>query len=339
MSLLALLAARHATPGPTPPVGADLPSVEETPIPYTMPTAAPWNAPVRAIVPTYDGSDEPTHPGVVDMVAETGKPWKGYRYWMVHTPYPRWQDLYENPSVVVSNNGFDWHDAAVGIVNPIIPEPTTGGYNSDGDLFWNPDRSRMEMVYRPMTSPGERVEHLYTTDGVNWSTPTVAVPANMGGWVSPSVVRLGPGRWRMFGVNSNKPNTITYRDAPDPSGPWSGQVPTTEDRAGLNTSSKDIWHMDVTSPDASGKMYGLMLTYPGGSLYAITSRDEGLTWTYNPVPVLNTLGGNWDRNGLYRATMTTLGDTAQVWYGHNGNQVSNPPAGIGYTRIPLSEWP
>ena len=143
----------------------------------------------------------------------------------------------------------------------------------------------------------------------------------------------------MFAVNSNNPNTITYRDAPDPSGPWSGQAQTTEDRAGLNTSSKGIWHMGVANPDNAGVMRGLVVTYPAGSIYAISSTNEGRTWTYNPQPVLQGRAGSWDRRELYRPVLTLDGDTAQVWYSHNGNNDSNPPAGIGYTRIPLSLWP
>lgn len=58
---------------------------------------------------------------------------------------------------------------------------------------------------------------------------------------------------------------------------------------------------------------------------------------YGPA-VLNTSASGWDRRQLYRPTLTRDGDMIQVWYSHNGDQ-SSIPAGIGYTRIPLSEWP
>ena len=35
-------------------------------------------------IPTYDGSDQSTHPSVLRFDA----PWHGYLYWMAMTPYP-----------------------------------------------------------------------------------------------------------------------------------------------------------------------------------------------------------------------------------------------------------
>ena len=35
-------------------------------------------------IPTYDGSDQSTHPSVLRF----GAPWHGYLYWMAMTPYP-----------------------------------------------------------------------------------------------------------------------------------------------------------------------------------------------------------------------------------------------------------
>ena len=336
MSLLALLTTKQTPPTPDPEPDADLPAVEDAPIPYTMPTAAPWNAPVRAIVPTYDGSDEPTHPGVVDMVAETGKPWKGYRYWMVHTPYPGWNALYENPSVVVSNNGFDWHDTAVGISNPIIPQPAGGGYNSDNDLVWDPDLQRLWMIYRTNT----RIETLsatWTTNGVTWADPVVILPTPTGqaGMVSPAIVKTATG-WRTFGVDAAS-KRIVYRDSASPGAPLGPLNTTTETRNGVGDTSPYPWHLDVLPADDAGVMYGLIVTDPMGSIYPITSRDNGQSWVYGPA-VLNASKSGWDRRQMYRPTLTRDGDMIQVWYSHNGDQ-NSIPAGIGYTRIPLSLWP
>lgn len=55
-------------------------------------------------IPTYDGSYQLTHPKV--LFFKNG--WNGYHYWMSMTPYPREADIYENPSIVVSNDGISW---------------------------------------------------------------------------------------------------------------------------------------------------------------------------------------------------------------------------------------
>ncbi|WP_104384322.1 hypothetical protein [Sphingobacterium sp. HMA12] len=87
----------------------------------------------------------------------------GYKYWMVFTPYfgiigaDRTASLYENPSVVVSNDGKEWITPA-GLTNPIqrrpaledsyIPPggPPNQGYWSDVD--WNFNGKEFELYYR-----------------------------------------------------------------------------------------------------------------------------------------------------------------------------------------------
>ena len=62
--------------------------------------------------------------------AGQGNAWNGYRYWMAMTPYPNAQNAYENPSIVVSDDGETWIEPP-GISNPIVPYPGAGYYNSD----------------------------------------------------------------------------------------------------------------------------------------------------------------------------------------------------------------
>ncbi len=62
-------------------------------------------------IPTPDGSDECTHPSVLDSSLALGWPWCGYRYWMAFTPYPgndprRFR--LENPCIVVSDDLRSW---------------------------------------------------------------------------------------------------------------------------------------------------------------------------------------------------------------------------------------
>jgi hypothetical protein len=61
-------------------------------------------------IPTYDDSYQLTHPKVLYF----SEGWNHYKYWMSMTPYPQQNDYFENPSIVVSNDGvtgfsqMDW---------------------------------------------------------------------------------------------------------------------------------------------------------------------------------------------------------------------------------------
>ena len=54
------------------------------------------NAPQPELIPTYDGSNQSTHPSVLQF----DTPWNGYRFWMAMTPYPFNYDGLEDPSVL-----------------------------------------------------------------------------------------------------------------------------------------------------------------------------------------------------------------------------------------------
>ena len=315
------------------PVG-DLPAVTDAPIPYAMPTAAPWNAPTPAIIPTYDGSNQPTHPSVVDMLAARGSAWLGYRYWMCQTPYPASDSSKENPSIVVSNNGYDWHDTEVGITNPIVPQPGTS-YNSDGDILWNPDAGRLEMIYRPMDA-GERIKGLHSYDGRTWSTPVTLLTRNgtVDNLISPSLVRESSSEWRIYvrsAAVSNVPG-ITYYTAPSPEGPWgnpvvctiAGQMPNND------TTSEQLWHLKVLREGAI--YYAFAATYTSTNLYPGVSRD-GVNFTFGPAAIQRR-AGQWDSGWLYRPTMVPHenGTGMRVWY------AAHSSGKVGYTILPRSLW-
>jgi len=59
------------------------------------------NAPTWQNTPTYDGSGQVVNPDVVYFPSG----WHGYKYWLAMTPYPNSNDDYENPSILVSNDG------------------------------------------------------------------------------------------------------------------------------------------------------------------------------------------------------------------------------------------
>jgi hypothetical protein len=90
-----------------------------------MKRLTPFPAGEVCTIPTYDGSNEATHPCIVDTLPILGHPWHNYRYWMAFTPYPgNNSDRFrlENPSFVASNDGLSWM-VPDGVTNPVIPPP------------------------------------------------------------------------------------------------------------------------------------------------------------------------------------------------------------------------
>ena len=99
------------------------------------------NALFPLMIPTYDGSGEAAHPSVLYFTSR----WNRYRYWMAFTPYRGTNEKYENPSIVVSNDGIHWIQPK-GLINPIIGKPEDG-HLSDPNLFFD-FHKRLSMFYR-----------------------------------------------------------------------------------------------------------------------------------------------------------------------------------------------
>lgn len=310
----------------------------EDPIPYAMPTAAPWNPPVSCRIPTYDGSNKTTHPAVVDFHHEFGPggKFRGYRYWMCHTPYPNENVLLENPSIVVSNNGWDWHDP-YGITNPVVaePEPDTY-YNADGDLAWNPEAGRLELIWKHQDladSSNTYYRHSHSRNGIDWSESTVigvtpgSTPLGWG-WLSPGISRVGPADWRIVIIRPGR--LLTTYSATTPAGPWSG--PTNGQITGSPLiAGEDPWHPDVIF---DGTSWWMVFSSRGTRTWIYPARSvDGVDWVFGPA-ILKDEPGSPD-SFKYRPTLALHeNDThMRVWYGERGTMT------VRYTEIPLSEWP
>ena len=80
---------------------------------------------------TYDGSGQCVHPDVIGIA----RAFYGRELLMVMEPYPYGDDYFENPSLLVSDDGLHWL-LPEGLSNPVVdPPPRRGAWNSDGDLI------------------------------------------------------------------------------------------------------------------------------------------------------------------------------------------------------------
>jgi len=84
------------------------------------------NAKEYQSTPTYDGSGQAVHPDLVYFPDGWGKDREGnnWNYWLVMTPFPNRKDNYENPSILVSDDGVKWRTPP-GLENPAEKEPGT----------------------------------------------------------------------------------------------------------------------------------------------------------------------------------------------------------------------
>lgn len=179
------------------------------------------NAPYYLNTPTYDGSGQAVHPSLIDFYSEFGiLTWGGFRYWMAMTPYPNGDDAYENPSLLVSQDGIKW------IVPPELQWPidikpgtknsNPANYNSDPELIFDCDENCLLLYWRESlvgisdliwrTRIDETIPYL-----IMRKTLCIAVPfKSQFLLMSPTVWRKSLTKWSIWTCNGDE---IYYRSS------------------------------------------------------------------------------------------------------------------------------
>lgn len=309
-------------------------------IPYVMPTAAPYNAPIYAITPTPAGTNGAVHPSVLDF-GEVG--WRGWRYWMAMTPYYATNDREENPCVIVSTNGFHWHVPA-GLTNPIYPAPPAPRFNSDTDLEYDTENDRLVMIYRELLADGTYQTFIAaSTNGVNWPATATALnwtrpgPSANQQVASPAIIRRAAADWWLFGVNTVT-NTIEYWRAADPLGAWAG--PTSLGVPNLHDAWSLPWHLDVAwDGTAFRALLDIGPRYKGrpDGLRTGTIAADGSAMIWAASNIMDPTMTEWDNLQLYRPSLALHEDGThwRVWYSAEGRYSWR----TGLTQLPRSAWP
>lgn len=292
--------------------------------PYALPTnpAGPFRVPNVMKVPAPDGSV--CHPSVVDMVAETGEPFRGFRYWLAITPYSMSAVDLEDPCVYVSNYGWDWQTPQ-GLTNPIddnATSPAKGGYNSDTELKWDPEGKRFILYWRTENNCLHAAE---SKDGIAWTRHFNVVRANGDLLVSPSLVRRGPGDWWLW---AGAFRSVFVHRATNPLGPWTRVGAADVPDPGV--SKGDLWHHSVLWDDATQRFF-MLGDDRNWALFPAVSED-GITWT----------GGNFflADGRTYRATMVPSDEPGwfDMWYSFDGTSDMGANWWTKYTRVPRTLW-
>lgn len=293
------------------------------------------NAAENLTIPTYEGSGQAIHPDVLYFADG----WNGYKYWMAFTPYPNTNAVYENPSIVVSEDNQNW-SVPTGLTNPIDEKPTLG-YNADPDLVYNDSTDELWMYYLQYDSsiPTNTVYLMLTKsgDGITWTEPVSLLSWDLDVVAdnerSYAIIKQGSNWYYWAQTNlSSVTHRVVYRSSSDGE-TWSSPT----NVVFSSTPSPTPWHLNVIYVPSTSE-YWMLYSAPasGGKMYFSKSTDR-INWTYYSLPVLIPgSSGSWDDHTLYRPTLLydETNDLMQMWYSamKNTNEWHT-----GYTEKDYSE--
>lgn len=326
--LLLCLGACGANPGPTAPAtpeGLATAATDEFAATTATLAAALRRLPPDCLlsVPTYDGSGQAVHPDIL-WGRQYGLP---YAFYLTLTPYPNSRDRYENPSLLVSDDGLTFRDPAAGL-NPLAPAPALD-HNSDPDLLYDPWRRVFRLFYMESNRPVyNRLMLLESRDGRRW-TRRVALSYDLTArehfMVSPAVI-AGPSGYRLFFVDITAPShPVVVLGSPDGLR-WDRKA----DDAVVPALPENLppWHVDVFASDR-GYIMLCCGPYAEPRLYLATS-DDLQHWAFLPRPILRPGHDFHDTQQIYRSTGLSAGDELAVWYSYKD---ASGRWGIGLRRF------
>ena len=263
--------------------------------------------PGRLVIPTYDGSNQATHPDVLLERDPSGAP----HLTMAMTPYPYSDDRLENPSLVVSSDGMSFTPAP-GAVAPLVPAPAYD-HNDDPDLRRDPRTGEYELLYLETLRPDRQtLVALRSADKVTWTrrdAVTYDLEAGAQFIVSPAAIDVD-GVTHLFYVDAvtHLVHTMTSSDGRT----WDPRAAT---QVKLALGAVKAWHVDVIRGDGA---YGLLISgfddkFQHQNLYLATSPDLA-TWTLRAEPLLSWKDPALGVETLYRSTGVVEHGSLVVWY-------------------------
>ena len=296
-------------------------------------------------IPTNDADKSTTHPDVL-FVPEG---WRGWRYWMVHTPYPGPER--EGPTIVVSQNGVDW-EMPSGISNPIFSQADAVAlgytYNSDACLVLTADdklRCYWRMADTTTSAERDAIAYMESNDGRTWGDETIVLTGDWGSssdppLLSPSVLLEDDDTYTMWYVDrsAGSPGVLKLRTSAD--GVTWGDATSCTVPSGVS-----LWHLDVVLVD---DVYYMLLASAGQRLHFWTSAD-GATWTGHTQPDLDLIQDGFDDLGHYRSAIIPVqgqaSDAPLSWDVWLTGQADDGAGGeihrvalLRNVRLPAAEW-
>jgi hypothetical protein len=267
--------------------------------------------PGRLVIPTYDGSNQATHPDVWLERSEPGGGAGAAHLTLVMTPYPFSNDRLENPSLLVSDDGMSF-TAPPGVAAPLVPPPPHD-HNNDPDLRRDPRTGDYEILYLEALRPERQtLVALRSRDRRTW-TRRDAVVYDLGRGdpfiVSPAALD-DAGQTHLFYVDTADRRLYTMVSADGAT--WD---PRSATPVALDLGAVKAWHVDALRGDGA---YALLISgyveqFEHQDLYLATSPDL-VHWTLRPEPLLDHRDSALGVESLYRSTGVVDHGTLVVWY-------------------------
>jgi hypothetical protein len=262
--------------------------------------------PGRLVIPTYDGSNQATHP---DVLVERDA--SGVHVTMAMTPYPFSDRRLENPSLVVSSDGMTFA-APPGVAAPLVPPPPYD-HNDDPDLRRDPRTGDYELLYLESLRPDrQNLVALRSRDKITWTRrDAITYDLTRGGpfIVSPAAIDDG-GKTYLFYVDTvtSTLNMLVSADGTT----WD---PASAAAVKLDLGAIKPWHVDVFRGDGAFGMLisGYDTSFEHQDLYLATSPDL-VTWTLRRAPLLDWTDRALGVETLYRSSGVVDHGSLIVWY-------------------------
>jgi hypothetical protein len=257
----------------------------------------------RLTIPTYDGSGQAVHP---DLLREPD------RLLMAITPYPYSDDLFENPSLIVTTDGTRFSEPSDGL-NPLVDAPPID-HNDDPDLRRDPVTGEYELLYLETLRPERQtLVALRSPDLATWSRQDAIVYDLAAGdsfIVSPAAI-VEAGVTHLYYVDLIPSARIVELTSSD-GRTWDKAL---AKPVALELGAVTPWHLDVIRGEQGFAMLisGYDEAFVHQDLYLATSPDLA-SWTLAPAPLLAHTDAALDVESLYRSTGVVSGDTLVVWY-------------------------
>jgi hypothetical protein len=195
----------------------------------------PYDRPCALNIPTYDKSGQAVHPDILYH------PENSHPFMLAFTPYPFSIDSFENPSIVVSDNGLRFFEEYPGL-NPLAATPPRD-HNNDPDMFYY--NGQLCIVYLETLRPEKQNLVLLTNSGGScWSSRIVHTDYFDAGdpmILSPAYARINQQDYLFYVNMSHSPNRIQFVAINENFTP---DFSTRQDIA-INMQGLTSWHIDI----------------------------------------------------------------------------------------------
>lgn len=276
------------------------------------------NAKSPLVTPTYDGSNQAVHPDV--LYAPNG--WNGYKYLMGLTPYPNGNDDYENPQILVSNDGSNFNYLK-GSKNPLDTpkDVANGGHYSDINICLVDDTLEVYFRYNPSGSDKKNTDNgtnmvyvMKSKDGIRWSDKELVLAPDTFNkkydYVSPIII-YDKGVYKIW--FSNYSSDLYYTETNDFKNFKDAQVCNFKDKP----SNFHLWHHDLIKTDLGYEIVinGYSNNEAGNQgLYYAVSKDG-----VNFLPMKNLFNPSegeeaFDNGTLYKSSLVRLKNRYLLYY-------------------------